>query len=132
MNYSQGKIYKIVDNTTDNIYIGSSCQNQLRKRLQQHVSDYKRYIEGKKGNCTSFDIIKNGNYDIILIEEYPCMNKMQLHKRESYKNWRNNNIEHIKQYRKDNRERKQMLENKRRKFKRDCDYLCCIDISIFQ
>ena len=81
------------------------------------------------------------------------MNKMQLHKREryhiennkcvnkhipgrtdkeSYKNWRNNNIEHIKQYRKDNRERKQMLENKRRKFKRDCDYLCCIDISFFQ
>ena len=153
MNYSQGKIYKIVDNTIDNIYIGSSCQKQLRKRLQQHVSNYKRYLKGEKGNCTSFDIIKNGNYDIILIEEYPCMNKMQLHKRERYhiennkcvnkhipgrikgeynKVWEDKNKEHRKQYKKDNRERNQMLERKRYKFKRDCDYLCCIDISIFQ
>ncbi len=164
MNYSQGKIYKIVDNTTDNIYIGSTCQKYIRKRLSEHVSTYKGYLKGKRRYTSSAEIIKNGNYDIILIEDYPCMRKDQLHKRERYhiennkcvnkvipgrthkesnKNWRDNNKEYVKEsnknwrdnnkeYDKDNKERKLMLERKRYKFKRDCDYLCCIDISIFQ
>ena len=179
MNYSQGKIYKIVDNTNDNIYIGSTCQKQLRKRLSQHVADYKKYIKNKKINCSSTEIIKNGNYDIILIEEYPCMNKMQLHKRERYhiennkcinksipgrtrhewhidnkeynnklskiwrnnnkelftqlqKNWRNNNKDYRHKYYIDNKERELMMKRQRNKFKKDCDYLCSIDITIFQ
>ena len=53
MNYSQGKIYKIVDNTTDNIYIGSTCQKYIRKRLSEHVYDYKGYLIGERNYRTS-------------------------------------------------------------------------------
>tara|TARA_R110000824_G_scaffold5554_3_gene25668 strand:- start:2758 stop:3153 length:396 start_codon:yes stop_codon:yes gene_type:complete len=60
------KIYKIVDNTNDNIYIGITRQKYLSDRLGSHVWDYK--TQNKKG-CVSRDIIKNGDYKIELIEE---------------------------------------------------------------
>ena len=53
------KIYRIVDNTNDNIYIGRTTQ-LLRQRLAEHT-----YC----GRCSSRDIIKNGDYRIELIEE---------------------------------------------------------------
>ena len=31
--YNKGKIYKIVDNTNNNIYIGSTCEPTLAHRL---------------------------------------------------------------------------------------------------
>ena len=53
------KIYKIVDNTNGNVYIGQTTQT-LKQRLARHRCDK---------TCTSRDIIKNGDYEIILIEE---------------------------------------------------------------
>ena len=44
---SLGKIYKIVSNQTDDIYIGSTCQKLLSTRLGKHRDDYKRWVEGK-------------------------------------------------------------------------------------
>ena len=143
VDYSKAKIYKIVDNTNDNIYIGSTCQ-PLRKRLSSHKS---------KSECRSREIIINSNYDIILIEDYPCLRKEQLHARERYyientkcinkqipgrtkkesqKNWDENNKERIKEYYEKYKERKLLLGRIRRAYKRDCDYLCNIDIYIFQ
>ena len=84
VNYQLGKIYKIVDNTNNNIYIGSTCEPTLSRRLATHLSDYKRYLEGKRGNVTSFQIFANNNYNIILIELYPCNSKDELHARERY------------------------------------------------
>ena len=76
--YSKGKIYKIIDNTNGNIYIGSTTQ-PLSKRLTDHKADLK-----KKYCCSSFEIIKNDNYSIILIEEVNCENKEQLLRAERY------------------------------------------------
>ena len=84
VNYQLGKIYKIVDNTNNNIYIGSTCEPTLSRRLATHLSDYKRYLEGKRGNVTSFQIFANNNYNIILIELYPCNSKDELHARERF------------------------------------------------
>ncbi len=85
VNYQNGKIYKIVDHTTDNIYIGSTCEPTLAKRLSKHVTSYKCYTTTKLTNyLTSFDIIKNQNYEIILIENYPCQNRDELHAREAF------------------------------------------------
>ena len=56
-NLNKGKIYKLVDNANENIYIGSTC-NSLNKRLSQHNSHYKRYLKRQYGNMKSFDIIK--------------------------------------------------------------------------
>jgi hypothetical protein len=82
--YSNAKIYKIVDNTNDNIYIGSTCK-KLCQRLAQHRQQYKRYLNGNYRYFTSFKILENNNYDIILLEK--CENitdKEGLRARERY------------------------------------------------
>ena len=75
MKYEKGKIYKLVDNTNKNIYIGSTIQS-LSKRKAQHKEI--------KNKCKSKLIINNGDYDIILIENYPCSSKEELLARERY------------------------------------------------
>ena len=84
VDYSNGKIYKIVDNTTGNIYIGSTCEKYLSKRLVGHRTSYKCYLEGKTNYMTSFEILKNNNYEIILIESHPCGSSDELHARERF------------------------------------------------
>ena len=83
VNYQLGKIYKIVDNTNNNIYVGSTCEPNLARRLSNQIYDYKRR-EIRNSNMTSFQIFDNNNYDIILIENYPCERKDELHARERY------------------------------------------------
>ena len=56
----KAKIYKIVDNTNDNIYIGSTC-GSLNKRLAVHKSTYNFFLKGLYGNIKSFDILKNND-----------------------------------------------------------------------
>jgi hypothetical protein len=68
VNYSQAKVYKIVDNTNGNIYVGSTCEPTLARRLAGHVTNYKSYLNGKGNNITSFQILENNDYDIVLIE----------------------------------------------------------------
>lgn len=87
IDYQKGKIYKIIDNTTDNIYVGSTCEPTLARRLAKHVGNYKSYQNETYHYVSSFDILKNGNYDIILIENSPCNTKDELYARESY--WSN-------------------------------------------
>ena len=82
VDYNLGKIYKIVCNVTDEIYIGSTCQPTVAHRLAKHVQNYKRYKQGKTHNVTSFKIIERGDYNIYLIENCQCNNKDELTKRE--------------------------------------------------
>ena len=74
-NYHNGKIYKIISNLTDMLYVGS-CYTSLSKRLYAHKQ--------KGNNCSSKMIIEFGEYNIILIEDYKCENKRELEKREQY------------------------------------------------
>ena len=84
--YANGKIYKIVDNTSEKVYIGSTCKT-LKHRLSGHVSAYKKFIKGKYHYITSFDIFKNDDYEILLVESFPCNFKDELLARERY--WTN-------------------------------------------
>jgi hypothetical protein len=77
--YQKGKIYKLISDETDKIYIGSTC-NPLNKRLSQHKFDYKNPEKMK----TIKNIFKTSNFQIILIEDYACERKEQLHARERY------------------------------------------------
>jgi len=81
IDYSKSKIYKIVCNTTGLTYVGSTIQ-KLSQRLSEHKGKYKSYLKGKTNFITSFDIIKNNNYQIILIENCPCDSKEELHREE--------------------------------------------------
>ena len=82
--YQLGKIYKIECNVTGKAYIGSTCEPILARRLAGHVGDYKRYLKGAYPYVSSIDVLQNGNYDIVLIESYPCNSKDELHARETY------------------------------------------------
>jgi len=78
------KVYKIYDNTNGNVYFGSTKQ-PLSKRLQQHKISFKSHLKDKsKKKCTSFEILKNDNYTISLVEEFSCQNKEQLRARERH------------------------------------------------
>ena len=77
MKYLNGKIYKLIDNTNGNIYIGSTCIS-LKKRLKGHKD---RYYENRKTvvkGPSSRDIIKNNDYKIELLENFPCKTKQEL------------------------------------------------------
>jgi len=78
-----GKIYKIVDNTNDNIYIGSTCDS-LKNRLSKHKASYKIFLKGLINNIKSFDIMKNNNYKIELLENCDIKTKQELLQRERY------------------------------------------------
>lgn len=79
--YENAKIYKLV--CGDLTYYGSTC-GPLNKRKAQHNRDYKCWIQGKKGYITSFKLFENGEPDIVLVEDFSCDRKEQLHARERY------------------------------------------------
>tara|TARA_S200002703_G_scaffold20402_2_gene16650 strand:+ start:2351 stop:3040 length:690 start_codon:yes stop_codon:yes gene_type:complete len=76
--YSNGKIYEIISKNTDKIYIGSTINN-LNVRLDKHLKDIER-----NHSCSSIYVIELGDYNISLIESYPCSNDMELRVREQY------------------------------------------------
>jgi hypothetical protein len=79
--YSNCKIYKIISPQTDKIYIGSTCQSQLSKRLGQHKQQYKNYLGGSAPYIASLDIIQYGDAKIILIDSFPeCKNREEQYK----------------------------------------------------
>ena len=74
-----GRIYKLVDNTLPNTcYVGSTTKPSVQNRLWYHKSDYGRYLKGKYCYVSSFDIIKNGNFSIELLEEVEFETKKDL------------------------------------------------------
>jgi len=80
--YQNGKIYCIWSYETEEIYIGSTY-NELDHRLKGHKDKYSQMLNGKKvGNRKSFEILKYGDAQIGIIEEYPCNTKQELLRRE--------------------------------------------------
>ena len=83
VNYQLGKIYKIVCRITGEVYVGSTCEKTLARRLVAHRSACNRYIENQEGSkFSSFQIIQRGDYYIELLENYPCNNSDELRKKE--------------------------------------------------
>ena len=75
--YCNGKIYKIIDKSSDMIYVGSTIRT-LNQRLGMHISQFKSFKAHKAKFMTSFKILENDNYKIELISLYPCENKKEL------------------------------------------------------
>jgi len=84
VNYQDGKVYKIVCDTTGLVYVGSTCCSYVAQRLAKHASDYKCYLTNNKKYTTSFKVLENNNYKIVLLEKYPCNFKDELTARERY------------------------------------------------
>lgn len=139
-NYLNGKIYKIISENTEKIYIGSTV-----KKLSCRFSDHKRNPLHKI-SCASNIIIECGEARIELIEEYPCESKKDLLLREQYwmdhfsdlcvnkqraivdkklanKEWRENNKEYLKEKYKDYYQLHKGETLKRNRERIECD-LC--------
>jgi len=80
-NYQNGKIYTIRSHLTDEVYIGSTA-NCLSKKLNNHISDCKRWKAGKVPYKTSFKIIEFGDAYIELLELCPCASKNELNRKQ--------------------------------------------------
>ena len=81
--YSNGKIYKIVNSETDDVYVGSTTQS-LSKRFYDHKSTMK---SSKCVNRKLYTHIKHIGLDkcfIELIENFQCNNKEELNAREGF------------------------------------------------
>jgi len=83
MDYKNGKIYKIVNDVNDLIYIGSTTQ-PLYKRFSCHKLFSKKDNKNKSKFYRSFNEIGIDHFKIVLIESYSCENKDMLFSRETY------------------------------------------------
>jgi hypothetical protein len=74
--YSKGKIYKLWSPSTDKVYIGSTIQT-LKRRLNTHIWDAEN---GR--SCSGKIIIAFNDYEMELLENFPCKTKKELNRRE--------------------------------------------------
>jgi len=82
VDFNNGKIYMLICNRTNKIYIGSTTES-IKIRLQKHYKYYNEYLEGKrKYTCSSSKILEKGKTYIMLLENYPCKSKAELYARE--------------------------------------------------
>ena len=83
--YANGKIYKLVNDADKDIYIGSTCE-LLSKRLYWHKLRAKLSAKTRPDRKVYKHLNEIGwdNVQIILIESFPCANKMELMKRERH------------------------------------------------
>jgi hypothetical protein len=80
--YQTAKIYKIVGNIDNSkCYIGSTVQ-PLYSRMSGHRQKYRKQHPITSGQI--FDEYGVENCSIVLIENFPCDSKEELHKRERY------------------------------------------------
>jgi len=85
--YQKAVIYKICCNDINikEIYVGSTCN--LTRRKSGHKTTCKSE-KNKDRNLSVYQFIrKNGGFDnwsIVMIEKYPCENKIELEARERY------------------------------------------------
>jgi len=79
--YQKAKIYKLVNDVDESIYVGSTC-HKLKDRLSGHKCDAKRYSTYKV--YEHLNKIGWEHVTIELIEKYPCETKRELWLRERY------------------------------------------------
>ena len=108
VNYQDSKIYRVVCDETNLTYYGSTTQ-PLAKRLSQHKKN--------RNLCMTKNMT---NPKIYLVESFPCNTKEELHARERFyveqypccnkhiplrtnKEWCENNIDKMKEYKKEYR-----------------------------
>jgi len=74
-NYKIGRVYKIINRLTTDIYIGSTFST-LNERWREHKNKFNYWLNNKtKNKCSIFDNFKKygiHNHKIILIKEYLC------------------------------------------------------------
>jgi hypothetical protein len=85
--YSRAVVYKIVckDTCVSFVYVGST--SNYRMRLSHHKSDYFN-VSSPRHKLPLYEFMRaNGdwtNFEVIIVEEFPCSSKRELEEREQY------------------------------------------------
>jgi len=74
----KGFIYKLTSSQTEKCYIGSTT-NDPQKRLNDHKSNYKYWLNGTGRYNTSYEIVKFGDVAMEILEEVEVESKKELH-----------------------------------------------------
>jgi hypothetical protein len=84
VNYANGKVYKLVNDVDDAVYVGCTC-GKLSERLNEHkkASRLKPNIRVYE-HVTATGGWKDGGWKIILLAETPCEDREQLHAHERH------------------------------------------------
>ena len=82
-NYKNSKIYKICNKINDLIYIGSTT-NSLSRRMATHRNDMRKECNKNSRLYKIMHKLGMCNFKIVLIEHYPCNNKIELLRPERY------------------------------------------------
>lgn len=141
--YGNGKIYKLVSDVDDKIFIGSCCL-PLHKMLYNHKS--KASVHPSHNVNKHFNAIGWDNVRIILIEKFPCKDKDELKQREQYyidelkpelnkytkekireksREWSHNNKDKTKAYYEANKEKINLNQSIRKSYNWHCDICNC-------
>jgi hypothetical protein len=89
VNYSNGKVYKVepkCDHDEGEVYVGSTAEQYISRRFAQHLDQYRNKDKYMR-NYTVFQLFDKygtGNCQIVLLEDYPCSSKNELHVREGH------------------------------------------------
>jgi hypothetical protein len=90
VDYNKGKVYMIepiVEHDESDIYIGSTTEDYLSKRFNNHKCMYKRWLNGKTHKVSVFNLFDKYGVDnckIILLENVHANTKDELISRESF------------------------------------------------
>lgn len=79
VDYSKAKIYKIWSpSNPELVYIGSTCEPTLARRMSGHRTNYRGYLNGKGNYVTSFRVLECKDARIDLIKSVECKCKDEL------------------------------------------------------
>ena len=73
--YEYGKVYQIVNDVDDKVYVGSTCKKYLSQRMVKHKSDYARFVAGTDNGMKIYNHMQAIGYEhfhIELIRLVPC------------------------------------------------------------
>lgn len=83
MDYTTAKIYRLHSPSTGLNYIGSTC-NDLRTRLQKHKGHYKQYLNDRRRYISSYEVVKQPDCVILLVEAKACNDKLEMLRLEAH------------------------------------------------
>jgi hypothetical protein len=81
-----GRVYKIIHNQSDIVYIGST-KNELRYRWKEHKKSFQKWVtdKEKQGTCSIYPYFEKygtESFKIILVKEYEVCDKKHLEAKE--------------------------------------------------
>ncbi len=82
--YQNSKIYKLISDETDLIYIGSTSLTRLCERMSAHRRAYRGYINDTAPYYSGIQLLQYEDCRIVLLECFSCTSRDELRARERY------------------------------------------------